>query len=623
MGRPTTLEVSEASSTQASEVFIPSSSAPLSRYAVDLQVKKTPLFGGNRPQYVRRRFVITGQTLKVYGENNKREHSFRVRGMAIEHVSSHYYRLRAKPWHRLDISCPSTSRMERFRRVLQLAATTPYWTPPQFDPWTNFLHVAKEINETEAAAPSNVAVSTVTVAQVQEHLNEMLAMYEFQSQCSSMLEVYSHLLNLEADYCQDRNVSNYAHTVHRLHPATYANYLRNEPKERTSIMEMYSKCPHPGCDAPISIENMYKFHIKGEDVPCSKCSNLISLAVYGLVEFVATIPEISVEQTIRGMKIVHRMVTPDFPADGKVGTFMAAFRRRLKDAVAPNLYQGSIQLQYEANMKITLNFQTSTKTFGFDLVKAMIRQLDFVNKICPNYNYWSHAEVLQASIVRYHKFMHLMKIKERKKVTVPTADIDLVWHTHQVDFQAYDDFCMKHVGYFVDHDDTIEFSGLLSGYHEALSLWFETYQEPYSTYVEYDSMDFLFPSHDCRFYGVDEPFPIEDLSYSTAVMPDEMAVASADEPPPDNLTIYVAVIGTPVKDGRVRLKYSRHSYLMAQGRLGYVHFQEREFPSIFKPKRDGMSSQHVHVGCANSYNGGCASVTQDTGGGGCGGGGCG
>ena len=47
-------------------------------------------------------------------------------------------------------------------------------------------------------------------------------------------------------------------------------------------------------------------------------------------------------------------------------------------------------------------------SFGIDLVSGMYRQLDFVNKICSNYDYWNSAEVVATAVTRYTKFMSLM-----------------------------------------------------------------------------------------------------------------------------------------------------------------------------------------------------------------------
>ncbi|KAG9406326.1 hypothetical protein AC1031_002646 [Aphanomyces cochlioides] len=273
-----------------------------------------------------------------------------------------------------------------------------------FDAWTNFLHVANEINEAETAIPSKVAASSVTVAQVQQHLKEMLAIYDYQSQCSTMEQVYSHLLDLEDAYNSNFGVANFAHTVHRLHPVRYQDHQHRSHdfklKHPTSIKAMYAHCPHPDCGKPLSVDAMYKFHIKGETVECSSCSNKISLETFSIADFIANAPRISVGRLLKGGYQPATIVTPAMPADGRVETFMTELRTRLKTAASEEAPAVTKRLREVVGSLVREHFNGNRSPFGFDLVKAMIRQLDFINKICPNYNYWSHAEVLQASIVR-------------------------------------------------------------------------------------------------------------------------------------------------------------------------------------------------------------------------------
>ncbi|CAK4142230.1 unnamed protein product [Aphanomyces euteiches] len=473
MGRPT-IDASSVSSTQVSEAApLP----PLPQYFIDFDVKITSSFLGKKVIVERRQFVLTGQKLQVC-RDAKPTHSFSARDITIEHLSGYLYRLKGKPWQRLVLSSPSASRLERFRHVLDLAAKTRQWTPPKDDVMTRLVQVATEIVEAEAAAPSNPSpdkyyssfpippdkgISTVTVAQVQAHLAEKFAMYQFQGKCTNMVQVYSHLVDLEAEYRADPTVNNFAHTVHRLHPVKYKTWCRRDTTHRVPLKEILSKCPFPQCGNTFAIEMMYKFHIK----------------------------------------------------DGNVKTFMDELHARMREQAPNASHEGVKELQSKVRDKGQKHFNPHNfGSFELDLVLAMIRQLDFVNKTCAHMEYWNNPTVIQASIIRYHKFMHPHKTKAHDSLQVPTADIDLVWHTHMT-----------------DHDKNAE------RLNQA-------------------------PSRDCRFYGVDEPFPIQALPYAAAVVPDKLAVDVSQKPFPNNLSVYLTVIGTPVTDGRVRLQYSRQSYIM-------------------------------------------------------------
>ncbi|KAF0716481.1 Aste57867_2829 [Aphanomyces stellatus] len=112
----------------------------------------------------------------------------------------------------------------------------------------------------------------------------------------------------------------------------------------------------------------------------------------------------------------------------------------------------------------------------------MLRQLDFVHKMCRHYDYWYTPSVVQAAIARYHQFMHLIRIsRDTLTMLVPTPDIDLVWHTHQCHPRGYFEFCRSTVGDLIDHDDTIQANDLHVGYAETSLLWAQVFQGEYTS----------------------------------------------------------------------------------------------------------------------------------------------
>lgn len=69
-------------------------------------------------------------------------------------------------------------------------------------------------------------------------------------------------------------------------------------------------------------------------------------------------------------------------------------------------------------------------------------------------NYGDHF--FEEAVARYKGFLHLIKtIKERKleSLCVPTHDIDLIWHTHQLFPVAYGKDMKAIHGRVVDHND--------------------------------------------------------------------------------------------------------------------------------------------------------------------------
>jgi len=138
-----------------------------------------------------------------------------------------------------------------------------------------------------------------------------------------------------------------------------------------------------------------------------------------------------------------------------------------------------LRAKYQA---IIVNAKGNLSSVSLDLVKGMYRQLDFINKICVNFDYWNDEAVISASITRYFKFMDLMKRFGRKKMLVPTMDIDLVWHTHQINHGDYYKCTTTYFHDLIDHDDTIPGEDLLKGYARTFIYWSRAYNEAYSSH---------------------------------------------------------------------------------------------------------------------------------------------
>lgn len=81
------------------------------------------------------------------------------------------------------------------------------------------------------------------------------------------------------------------------------------------------------------------------------------------------------------------------------------------------------------------------------------------------------------AIVRYLQFLQL--IKERKLTLVPTLDVDLVWHTHQLSPLSYHDYCRTHVGRLINHDDTMRATNRSVAIDTTARAWVMRYNESY------------------------------------------------------------------------------------------------------------------------------------------------
>ncbi|KAH7910332.1 hypothetical protein BJ138DRAFT_1153215 [Hygrophoropsis aurantiaca] len=62
---------------------------------------------------------------------------------------------------------------------------------------------------------------------------------------------------------------------------------------------------------------------------------------------------------------------------------------------------------------------------------------------------------------------------------VPTLDIDLAWHTHQLMAGEYKNDCATLVGKYVDHDDKVEEGHLATAFDVTCRVWQDRYGVPY------------------------------------------------------------------------------------------------------------------------------------------------
>lgn len=96
------------------------------------------------------------------------------------------------------------------------------------------------------------------------------------------------------------------------------------------------------------------------------------------------------------------------------------------------------------------------------LADNVVRQGGFVDKM--HHQLWlrspAFADTLRRSVERYDNFTQLFKLKP-KSTLVPTLDMDLAWHTHQLSHARYKAAMEEITGRFIDHDDKIG-SGTLS-----------------------------------------------------------------------------------------------------------------------------------------------------------------
>ncbi|KAF8695715.1 Glycine-rich protein, partial [Rhizoctonia solani] len=86
--------------------------------------------------------------------------------------------------------------------------------------------------------------------------------------------------------------------------------------------------------------------------------------------------------------------------------------------------------------------------------------------------------VIHRCIARYHAWLDVMSQLSRKML-VPTLDIDLAWHTHQLKQQSYRIWTLEVLGQFIDHDDKVEENKLSEAYEQTAKYWEQRWGVPY------------------------------------------------------------------------------------------------------------------------------------------------
>ena len=136
------------------------------------------------------------------------------------------------------------------------------------------------------------------------------------------------------------------------------------------------------------------------------------------------------------------------------------FEAKLKDRTTMATWLGRSKLSKEARIgfrRMMSCYWSNSSGVSLDLVGAVIRQGTFVDKM--HKLDWLHSPSLRASMerfcVKYTRFIEIMA-RHPDKVAVPTLDVDLAWHTHQLSPKRYRAYTMRATGKFIDHDDKIE-----------------------------------------------------------------------------------------------------------------------------------------------------------------------
>ena len=140
-----------------------------------------------------------------------------------------------------------------------------------------------------------------------------------------------------------------------------------------------------------------------------------------------------------------------------------------------------IGIERNAVRKVMSRYWHNASPFSLDLAGAVIRQGSFIDKMHDID--WLHSPALNGTMKRliekYARFFQIMT-NNPKFMAVPTLDVDLAWHTHQLNAADYYRFSVSYAGKYIDHDDKVEEVQLSDSFAWTEGKYQEMFGEPYS-----------------------------------------------------------------------------------------------------------------------------------------------
>ncbi|KAM0277349.1 hypothetical protein ACHAQH_005865 [Verticillium albo-atrum] len=119
--------------------------------------------------------------------------------------------------------------------------------------------------------------------------------------------------------------------------------------------------------------------------------------------------------------------------------------------------------------------------FSIDLTGCVTRQSLFTEKMVTLN--WLHLPTAKQSmwknVTKYERFFDIMA-NNPGEPAVPTLDVDLAWHTHQLSPKAYFEYSLSMTQTFIDHNDKVDEQKLGVSFEWTSKMYEKKYNEVYS-----------------------------------------------------------------------------------------------------------------------------------------------
>ncbi|KAK9371419.1 hypothetical protein V1509DRAFT_614627 [Lipomyces kononenkoae] len=165
-----------------------------------------------------------------------------------------------------------------------------------------------------------------------------------------------------------------------------------------------------------------------------------------------------------GLKILLIEVTDNIHVEkSSVKDIRDAFDRAIRDVFLVRKANGTalsgtlLRKEKIAIRRMMSRYWDNWSPFALDLVGAVMRQGTFVEKMASID--WINSPALtstMARLIKKYETFFLIMARYPDHVAVPTLDVDLAWHTHQLSPPRYYSYSLAKTNVFIDHDDKIE-----------------------------------------------------------------------------------------------------------------------------------------------------------------------
>lgn len=131
--------------------------------------------------------------------------------------------------------------------------------------------------------------------------------------------------------------------------------------------------------------------------------------------------------------------------------------------------------------KMMSRYWENPSIFALELGGAVIRQSVFIDKMLAID--WLHSpaarKTMNRLLLKYSRFIQIISTYSLH-TAVPTLDVDLGWHTHQLSPKSYYDYVNGKCKKFIDHDDKIDEDTLSIAFEWTSKTYEKLFQEVYS-----------------------------------------------------------------------------------------------------------------------------------------------